>query len=456
MLLTPELLKRHDTPGPRYTSYPTVPAWNHDFGPTDYVQALEQAADSSHSAIALYVHIPFCIERCWYCGCNVVISKKPEIVTEFLAHIELELAMTARHLGSHRAVSQLHWGGGTPTYLTPEEMEQLYGSITRHFTLLPDAEIAIEVGPRVTTEAHMQTLHRLGFNRISMGVQDLSPDVQEAIGRNQSLEQTQDMMNWSRAAGFNSINIDLIHGLPKQTVEGWRETIKTVIGLAPERLAIYSYAHLPESIKHQAKIDTEALPDQDTKYQLITTARALLMESGYVPIGMDHFARPDDELAVAMQEGRLYRNFMGYTTVVAEEMVGIGPSAIGRIGGVFNQNEKLLFKYYRAVDEGKFATLCGVELTRDDEIRSWVIQQLMCNFTLDYTHFSQRYDIEFAEYFNDELVVLADYAQEEFVVLSVTGITVLPIGQVFVRNIAMVFDAYLKTTQAQVQFSRTV
>lgn len=456
MLLTPELLKRHDRPGPRYTSYPTVPAWNHDFGHEDYVQALEHAGTSSDDPIALYVHIPFCEERCLYCGCNVVISKKTEIVVEFLEHIELELSMTAQRLGGGPSVSQLHWGGGTPTYLTPEQMEQLFDSITRHYTLLPDAEIAIEVDPRVTTQAHIQTLHRLGFNRISMGVQDLSPEVQEEIGRRQTFDETKAMMEWSRAAGFTSINIDLIHGLPKQTLAGWRETIATVIGLAPERLAIYSYAHLPKMLKHQGKMDASTLPDQDTKYQLITSARELLMEAGYVPIGMDHFARPDDELAVAMQAGRLYRNFMGYTTVVAEEMVGIGPSAIGRIGGVFNQNEKRLFKYYRAIREGKFATLCGVALSEDDEIRSWVIQQLMCNFTLDYAQFSQRYSRTFTAYCREELTALEAYVKEEFVAIDEEGITVLPLGQVFVRNIAMVFDAYLKATQERVQFSRTV
>ncbi len=456
MLLTPDLLKKHDKPGPRYTSYPTVPAWNHDFDAHDYVTALKTASTSSNAPIALYVHIPFCEERCWYCGCNVVISKKPDIVIEFLEHIALELAMAAKELGNSRTVSQLHWGGGTPTYLTPEQMEQLFASIAQYFTLLPTAEVAIEVDPRVTTEAHMNTLHRLGFNRISMGVQDLSADVQEAIGRNQSLEQTQQMMDWSRAAGFESINIDLIHGLPKQTVEGWSGTIRSAIELSPERFAIYSYAHLPKSLKHQAKIASEALPDQDTKYQLIAIARKLLMEAGYVPIGMDHFAKPDDELAIAMKEGRLYRNFMGYTTVVAEEMVGIGPSAIGRIGGVFNQNEKRLFKYYRSLDEGQFATLCGVDLSADDEIRSWVIQQLMCNFTLNYDVFETRFSECFTEYFDEELAVLRNFAEDDFVEVRDDAIHVLPVGQVFVRNIAMVFDAYLKKTQEHVQFSRTV
>ena len=456
MELTPELLKRYDKPGPRYTSYPTVPAWNEQFGHGDYRKALGIAAESSTDPIALYVHIPFCEERCWYCGCNVVISKKPDIVIEFLEHIEMELAMASKALGGSRQVAQLHWGGGTPTYLTPEQMDQLFTAITTHFTLLPNAEIAIEVDPRVTTEAHMNTLHDLGFNRISMGVQDLSPDVQQAIGRNQSLEQTTAMMEWSRAAGFTSINIDLIHGLPKQTTEGWSQTIQSAIELSPERLAIYSYAHLPNSLKHQTKIEPKFLPDQDTKYQLITIARELLMDAGYVPIGMDHYAKPDDELAVALREGRLYRNFMGYTTVVAEEMVGIGPSAIGRIGGVFNQNEKRLFKYYRSLDEGEFTTLCGVELSKDDEIRSWVIQQLMCNFTLDYAVFAERFGANFTEYFRDEIIVLADYAEENFVLVKEDAIHVLPVGQVFVRNIAMVFDAYLKNTQEQVQFSRTV
>lgn len=456
MKITPELLEQHDKPGPRYTSYPTVPVWDTDFSAKDYAQALDIASKNTDESLALYVHIPFCLERCWYCGCNVVISKKPEIVEDFLNHIETELAMVADALKGRRTVSQFHWGGGTPTYLTPPQMERLYNAITAHFTILPQAEIAIEVDPRVTGQEHLDMLHKLGFNRISLGVQDLSEEVQKAIGRNQTLDETRDLVDACRALNFSSLNIDLIYGLPHQTLERWEQTLESTIKLSPDRIAIYSYAHLPDMLKHQRNIDADALPDHQAKYALMATARETLEKAGYASIGMDHFAKAEDEMAVAMKEGRLSRNFMGYTTVDAEDMVGIGPSAIGRIGGVFNQNEKKLYKYYRALDNDSLASHSGIHLSGDDTIRSWVIQQLMCNFVVRYDDFSDRFGQTFQSYFPDELKELEAFVEEDFLTIEDKGIFVSELGQVFIRNIAMVFDAYLAPRQRLAQFSRTI
>ena len=456
MKITPELLEQHDKQGPRYTSYPTVPSWKVDFSEQDYRHALSIGSQHPDKPIALYVHIPFCQERCWYCGCNVVISKKPEIVDDFLDHIEMELEQVSSALGNRKTVSQVHWGGGTPTYLTPGQMKRLHNAITSRFTLLPDAEIAIEVDPRVTDSEHLETLRALGFNRISLGVQDLSCEVQEAIGRNQTLEETTQLVDSCQPLNFKSLNIDLIYGLPQQTLERWKQTLESTISLSPDRIAIYSYAHLPDSLKHQRKMNADDLPDRQTKYGLMAMAREQLESSGYISIGMDHFAKTEDEMAVALNEGRLKRNFMGYTTVDAEDMIGIGPSAIGRIGNAFNQNDKRLFKYYRSLESGLFATQGGTILTEDDVVRNWVIQQIMCNFVIHFDQFSERFNQDFESYFSNEVEGLAPFIEDEFVQLDSEGIRVSPLGQVFIRNIAMVFDAYIGSKAYKTQFSRTV
>jgi oxygen-independent coproporphyrinogen-3 oxidase len=454
--ITPEILEQHDKPGPRYTSYPTVPAWNSDFSEPEYGRALHIASQHPDKPIALYVHIPFCEERCWYCGCNVVISKKQEVVEDFLNHIEMELEQVSAMLEKRTLVSQLHWGGGTPTYLTPEQMKRLYAAIEKYFQILPSAEIAIEVDPRVTSEEHLETLRELGFNRISLGVQDLSDEVQKAIGRNQTLEQTKSLVESSRRLGFKSLNIDLIYGLPSQTLERWKQTLEATISLSPDRIAIYSYAHLPDMLKHQRKMNADDLPDTHTKYALMATARDQLQSAGYVSIGMDHFAKATDEMAIAIKEGRLGRNFMGYTTVDAEDMIGIGPSAIGRIGGAFNQNEKRLFKYYKALDSETLATQSGTELTDDDIVRNWVIQQLMCNFVVNFDLFSSRFKLDFESYFAAEMESLGNYVEDRFIIIDDKEIRITPLGQVFIRNIAMVFDAYLRSKSKTARFSRTI
>lgn len=454
--VTPELLRRYDRPGPRYTSYPTAPVWREDFGDAEYRKALSEAASRAGDPLSIYIHVPFCQERCAFCGCNVIISKKEGVADVYLDHIELEISMAAEALGERRHVQQMHWGGGTPTFLHVDQIERLFGMVRDRFSIASNAEIALEMDPRVTTPEQVATLRKLGFNRASMGVQDLDPEVQCEIHRFQTEEQTRKLFGICRDSGFDGINIDLIYGLPGQSVEGWSETIDKVIDIAPDRLAVYSYAYLPDKLHNQRHIDMAKLPDADHKLELFTIARAKFTAAGYRAIGMDHFAKPQDELSLAMDERRLRRNFMGYTVVPATDMLGIGTSAIGEIGGCYAQNEKKLSRYYQALEAGKFATSCGFELTKDDAIRSHVIRELMCNFYLDFADLESRFGIVFTEYFTGEEAALAPLYEDEFLVRENGALRVLPLGQIFIRNIAMVFDAHLKKAAAKTQFSRTV
>ena len=454
--ITPELLKKYDRPGPRYTSYPTVPEWSPRFDADDHRAALRRATQSPDKAFVMYVHVPFCRERCHYCGCNVVISKKPEIVEKFLDNTAKELAYVAEILGQRRRLLQLHWGGGTPTFLSVEQLERLFDWIGEHFQLDADAELALEIDPRVTSFEQIHALRRLGFNRISMGVQDLDTEVQKAIGRRQTEEQTRRVYESCRNTGFSGINFDLIYGLPAQNLGAWEKTIQSVVDMRPDRLAIYSYAHLPDKMKHQAKMDATTLPGTQEKGQLIALARRMLVDAGYESIGMDHFALPHDDLSKALKDGRLHRNFMGYTTIADTQVLGIGPTAISYIGNAYAQNEKRLFKYYRFLAQGDLATTAGIALSKDDLIRRAVIEELMCNFRLSFQDLRERFGIEFDAYFAAEAEELSALETDGFFERASDGLRVLPLGQMFIRNLAMVFDAYLKKPGSTVQYSRTV
>jgi len=454
--VTRELLERYDRPGPRYTSYPTAPEWSEEFGAKDYESALD-AADAQHAdPLSLYVHIPFCHERCLFCGCNVVISKRQEISDAYLDYLEIELERVAERLPRRRTAAQLHWGGGTPTYLRLDQIERLHSKIASLFTFAPGAEIALEVDPRVTTPEQLRLLRELGFNRISMGVQDLDPEVQRAIARNQTEDETRRLFDQCRELGFEGINIDLIYGLPQQHAETWRKTIESVIAIRPDRLAVYSYAHLPQMIKHQQKLDALPRPNGAEKYELFADARRLFTAAGYDAIGMDHFALPDDELSIALRERRLHRNFMGYSVVPAADMIGFGTSAIGEVGGCYAQNEKRPVKYNQALDAGSLPTMTGIRLSQDDIVRRWTIRQLMCNFYLDFEELRQRFGVDYHEYFASEAERLREYHEEGFTAEEGGALRVLPLGQIFVRNICMVFDAYLKNPASFKAFSRTV
>jgi len=454
--VTRELLQEHDKPGPRYTSYPTAPEWRKDFGAAEYGAALARAAQQVNEPLSMYVHLPFCWERCLFCGCNVVISKRQDVSHDYLEYLYREIHMGAEALGQRKRVRQLHWGGGTPTYLTIDQMETLFSRISQDFALDADGEIALEVDPRVTTREQLRALRQMGFNRISMGVQDLDPKVQAAIYRNQTEAETRELFGWCREEGFGGINMDLVYGLPEQTPETWERTIRATIDIRPDRLAVYSYAHIPNTIKHQRRIEHLPRPEGPDKLDLFARARALFLEAGYRAIGMDHFALPEDELAIAMDERRLHRNFMGYTVVPAADMIGFGVSSIGEIGGAYAQNEKRPVMYYKALDEGRFPTAVGIELSDDDMIRRWVIRQLMCNFHLDFAELKNRFSVQFADYFWEEGADLEDFVEKGFMERTDGAINVLPLGQIFIRNLAMAFDAYLRKPGHFSQFSRTV
>jgi oxygen-independent coproporphyrinogen III oxidase len=454
--VTPELLAEYDRPGPRYTSYPTVPEWSREFKDSGYRKALTRAAQSPNDSLCMYVHIPFCRRKCAFCGCNSMAVKGGDVVDSYLVTLSKEVGLVAKALGKRRTLRQLHWGGGTPTFLSVEQIRSLFTSITEHFEIHPEAEVALEVDPRVTQHEQLQVLRGLGFNRISMGVQDLTPEVQAEIGRYQTEEQTRQLLAWAREVGFGGVNFDLIYGLPGQKRDTWRETIKKVAEMRPDRLAVYSYAFLPERIKNQSCIDATKLPSTTEKFELFALAREEFTSEGYRVIGMDHFALPEDELAKALDERKLHRNFMGYTVVPAADMVGLGASAIGEVGGCYAQNEKVLAQYEEALDGERFATSSGCTLSEDDEIRRWVIRQIMCNFYLDTEELARHFGVVYSEYFTEEDRALQGFLEEDFLVREGGNLRILPLGQVFIRNIAMVFDAYLRKKGAHLQFSRTV
>lgn len=457
--LTADLLRRYDRPGPRYTSYPTAVEFHGGFTADDYVGCLARAAADPDSPLSLYLHLPFCEERCTFCGCMVVITKKREVAAKYLTYLAREIGMVAAALGRRRHVVQYHWGGGTPTYLDVAQIEALHATVARHFDIDPAGEVAIEVDPRVTTTAQLDTLSRLGFNRLSMGVQDFTPEVQAAVNRVQPVGMTRRLMDHARALGFSSINVDLIYGLPLQTRASFAETVDEVIAMRPDRVAVYSFALVPWIRAHQKALPMAHLPGPDLKIELFAEAMTRFLSAGYRQIGMDHFALPEDDLARASADGRLHRNFMGYTTRPAPDMIAVGVSAIGDVGGAFAQNVKPLAAYYTALDEGRFPVERGYMLDDDDRVRRFVIAELMCNFRVRNADLAERFGVGLQRYFAREIEELADGpAADGFVRVTPDGIEVTDSGRLFVRNVAMHFDRYLrqKAADATPAFSRTI
>ena len=456
--ITAELLAKYDRPGPRYTSYPTAIEFHEGFTPERYLEKLDEAARTPGDPLSLYIHLPFCRERCSFCGCNVIITQKQGVADAYLDDLEREVALVARRLGKRTRVVQYHWGGGTPTYLNLDQMRRVWHMLADRFTFDPGAEIAIEVDPRVTTRRQAELLKELGFNRISMGVQDFDSDVQEAVNRYQTFNQTRDLHLYLRELGFESINFDFIYGLPHQTTESFRKTIELALELRPDRVACYSYAFVPWIKAHQKAIRLEDLPPREVKLELFGIAYELFTGAGYQQIGMDHFALRNDSLAVAAREHTLFRNFMGYTTHPARDSVGFGVSSIGDLGGAFAQNTKKLNRYKDALDKGLPPIERGFERSRDDEIRRDVIQSLMCNFHLDIRALERQYQLDFASYFADSLSRLDEGpGANGFVTRTPDAITVTDSGRLFVRNVCMEFDAYLPGRETQKPiFSRTV
>ena len=457
--MTTALTAKYDRPGPRYTSYPTAVEFHAGVDADVYAAKLAEADAHADEPLSMYAHLPFCQERCTYCGCNVVITRHRDVAAQYLDYLDREVDLLSAHLPRRRAISQLHWGGGTPTYYTADQLERVFASIAAHFSFTPEAEVGVEIDPRVTSAEQLAALRRCGFNRLSMGVQDFDPEVQQAVNRIQSYEMTRALLDQARALGFRSINVDLIYGLPYQTPAGFARTLDQVLTLAPDRVAVYSFAFVPWMKAHMTHIPESALPMADEKLALLGLARAAFGGAGYATIGIDHFARPDDELARAVAAGTLGRNFMGYTVQAARDMVGLGVSAIGDLQGAFVQHTKKLTEYYRALDAGRFPVERGYLLDEDDRVRRHVITELMCNGRVDAADVERRFAIRFADYFAAELDELAGAMTDDGIVeAAATGVAVTPAGRSFVRNVCMAFDRYhrARTAGPTPVFSRTV
>jgi oxygen-independent coproporphyrinogen-3 oxidase len=454
--ISDEFLARYNRPGPRYTSYPTAPVWQDDIGPDD-LERFYADAEKLQTPVSLYMHLPFCESLCLFCACNVVITKDHSVAPPYLATLKREIDHVASHISRSRSVVQFHWGGGTPTYLTPEQMEDLFGFAAQKFTFAPDAEIGIEVDPRVTSVRHLEALRRLGFNRLSLGIQDFDPEVQQAINRVQPLEETSELIAQARALGFESINVDLIYGLPYQTAARFANTVEHVLGLAPDRVAMFSYAHVPWLRKQQGALGTR-LPEGMEKFRIFCAGLESFLNAGYQYIGMDHFAKPDDELALAQRNRTLHRNFQGYTTKAGADLYGMGVSAISAIGRAYAQNYRELPRYAEAVERRGIATMRGYRLSEDDELRRTVINRLLCHSAIRKDDVAASFGIDFDSYFRDEINRLAPFVDDGLVEITADEISVTLLGRIFIRNVAMLFDPYLEKQHLAEQrlFSKTL
>ena len=457
--ITTELLTKFDVPGPRYTSYPTADRFVEAFGETDYLQALEQRRDGPAALalpLSLYVHIPFCESLCYYCACNKIITKHHDRAAPYLRLLTREVELHVQHMGQGHSVSQLHLGGGTPTFLSDDELRELMAMLRRNFELVPGGEYSIEVDPRTIDEARLATLAQLGFNRLSFGVQDFDPAVQKAVHRVQPAERVFALVETARKLGFESVNVDLIYGLPKQTPESFDRTLAQVNELRPDRIALYAYAHLPERFKPQRRIIAIDLPGAANKVSMLARSLAAFDEAGYVYVGMDHFALPDDALAVAKRQGRLHRNFQGYSTQPDCDLIGLGVSAIGKIGATYSQNAKTLEEYQDALDHGHLPVVRGLAITRDDVLRRAVIMALMCQGEALFESIELAHLIDFKTYFAAELAQLRAMQEQGLVRLTDSGIQVTATGWFFVRGVAMVFDKYLQADRTRTRFSKII
>lgn len=451
-----DLIHRYDLAGPRYTSYPTAVQFHAQVGAFDLLHALRESRRAVRP-LSLYVHIPFCANICYYCGCNKVITKDRGRAQGYLQRLEHEIQMLACHLNPAQVVEQLHFGGGTPTFLSHDELRQLMARLRASFRLLDDdsGDYGIEIDPREADWSTMGLLRELGFNRVSLGVQDLDPAVQRAVNRLQSLEETRAIVEAARTLQFRSVNIDLIYGLPKQTAEGFARTVEEIIALQPDRLSVFNYAHLPERFMPQRRIESADLPAPEVKLAMLERTIRQLTAAGYRYIGMDHFALPDDELAVAQEELTLQRNFQGYTTHGHCDLIGLGVSAISQIGDLYCQNSSDLNEYQSLLSSNQPATRRGLFCNEDDRIRRAVIQQVICHFHLNFAELERSFSIDFASYFAAEQAELTRMARDGLIRISDSGIEVLPAGRLLVRSLCVVFDAYLNQQNRQ-RFSRVI
>jgi len=452
-----ELINKYDHAGPRYTSYPTAPQFHEQFGEDDYRAAAFRSNDSGRP-LSLYFHIPFCDTVCFYCACNKIATKDRGMAVGYLERLHREIAMQGKLFNRDRRVEQLHWGGGTPTFISHDQMRELMRVTGEYFTLADDdsGEYSIEIDPREATAETIGMLREVGFNRLSLGVQDLDPKVQRAVNRIQSEQETMAVLDAAKQNGFRSVSIDLIYGLPFQTAESFVRTLDRIIEVGPDRLSVFNYAHLPERFKPQRRINEKELPSPQQKLDILKMTIDHLGEAGYVYIGMDHFAKPDDELSVAQREGTLYRNFQGYSTHSDCDLVAMGVTSISMVGNSYSQNVRDLEAYYKRLDSGRLPVFRGVELARDDLIRRDVITQLICNFHLDFSSAEKTWGIRFDEYFSDEQARLQELAADGLIAVDDRRIQVLPRGRLLIRNVCMVFDRYLPPVTQQKSFSRVI
>jgi oxygen-independent coproporphyrinogen-3 oxidase len=448
--------EKYSRPGPRYTSYPTAPEFSEEFTHQDLTKFYKNQDDNRN--LSLYIHLPFCRSACYFCGCNVIFTSKEDKKVRYIQYLKKELEILKKHLNTSRVVTQMHFGGGTPTFFSPEQLREVISMLKQTFTNFSDnAEISCEVDPRFFTKEHMDILKDGGFNRLSFGVQDIDPQVQKTIHRVQPYETTQEVMKIARDAGIKSINIDLIYGLPHQTAKSFHNTIEQVIKLNPDRLAVFNYAHVPWLMKTMRKFDESTFAPASEKLVILKDTIDFFTNNGYKMVGMDHFAKPEDELFKAIQKGELHRNFQGYTTKGGADLIGIGLTSIGNGVDYYAQNYKDLKSYEQALDEGILPTFKGYKLSKDDEIRQFVIMELMSNFSLNIPRVEKNFNIDFKEYFKNDLPQLDEFIQAELLSINDEKIQVSPTGTMLIRNICMPFDAYLKKIpENKRRFSKTI
>ena len=450
-----KLIKKYDRPGPRYTSYPTAPHFSENFDKKKFEEELEKA-NSEKRELSLYVHLPYCDTLCYFCGCNMIVSNNRKRIHSYEEYVKREIDLLKATLNNEREVVQLHWGGGTPTHLSPQEIYDLGNYIRSNFNFADDAEVSCEIDPRGMTKEHVSALKESGFNRVSMGVQDFNPATQKAVNRIQPVDITTQVIDWARELGFISVNIDLMYGLPLQTPETFSETLDEIIKISPDRIAVFNYAHVPWLKKHQALIKTEDLPQPEVKLELLKLSIDKLTNAGYVFIGMDHFAKPDDELTIALNEKKLYRNFQGYSTRSGADLHALGITGISQFGRIYSQNEKTEKKYYSALDENRLPISKGYYLNDDDVLRRKVIMKIMCDFQLDFTEIENEFGIDFEKYFAWGLKNLREMIDDDLVEIKDKKLIVKNTGRLLIRNVAMNFDGFIERNQDQMKYSRTV
>ncbi|MCU7818050.1 MAG: oxygen-independent coproporphyrinogen III oxidase [gamma proteobacterium symbiont of Lucinoma myriamae] len=453
----PQLIKRYDKAGPRYTSYPTAVQFGDEYTADTYKKFAEKS-NQSGQALSLYFHIPFCDTVCFYCGCNKVVTKDRSKAAPYLQRVYKEIEMQAKLFDPSRKVDQLHWGGGTPTFISHDEMRELMAVTRKHFNLHDDdtGEYSIEIDPREVSRESIKLLRELGFNRMSLGVQDFNPAVQKAVNRIQSREETLAALTAAREENFKSISVDLIYGLPLQTVESFDQTLDELIEISPDRVSVFNYAHLPERFKPQRRINEADLPEASVKLEIFKHCMEKLTNAGYVYIGMDHFAKPDDELTIAQNNGELYRNFQGYATHADCDLVGIGITSIGTIANSFAQNVRTMDEYYEKIDKGELAIFRGVEIDNDDLIRREAIMQLICHFKLNFNDVEKHFTINFNDYFSAELERYKTMVDDGLITMDERSIEVTSRGRLLIRNICMVFDRYIKPDEKTERFSKLI